>query len=349
MGLSRVSRFGAKSAGGPPAAARSFAIDVTESKAVPAFCLSIHASYRCAHAGACCTAGWPIPAEPPLVATLERGGLGQAWTPVRAFDEHPGPDGPVRVLRTHADDACVFYEKERRRCAVHRLAGSQVLPVACRNFPRITLNDRRGTFITLSHFCPTAASLLQTDAPLTIVVAPNSLSLNGDVEGLDATGVLPPLLRPGMLMDAAGYTAWEEAAIGVLDDRRHSARGALAIIAAATREIRQWEPGGDTLEARVREVFEHERRRVNSFAAPSLPPQEHAIKAFLAAHLFASWHGYQDGGLDAIVHGVDAALATLTRELSRSSFVPAVRVADFHLRHSRADVGPGSLSSLRRH
>lgn len=348
MGLSRVSRFGAKSAGEPPAAARSFAIDVTESKAVPAFCLSIHASYRCQHAGACCTAGWPIPAEPPLVATLERGGLGQAWTAVRAFGEQPGPDGPVRVLRTHADAACVFYERERHRCAVHRLAGPQVLPVACRNFPRITLTDRRGTFITLSHFCPTAASLLQTDAPLAIVEAPASLSLDGGVEGLDATGVLPPLLRPGMLMDAGGYTAWEEEAIEVLDNRRYSARAALGIIAAATREIRSWEPGGDTLEARVRDRFEHQRRRVSP-AWPSPPPQEAPIKAFLAAHLFASWHGYQDGGLDAIVHGVDAALATLTRELSRSSFVPAVRAADFHLRHSRADVGPGSLSSLRRH
>ena len=349
MGLSGVSRFGAKSAGGPPAAARSFAIDVTESKAVPAFCLGIHASYRCGHAGACCTAGWQIAAELPLVTAVERGGLGQAWTPVRAFDEQPGSDGPVRMLRTHADDACVFYERKRHRCAVHRLAGPQVLPVACRNFPRITLNDRRGIFITLSHFCPTAASLLQTDAPLTIVEAPPSLSLDGSVEGLDATGVLPPLLRPGMLMDAGGYTAWEEEAIGVLDDRRYSARAALAIIAAATREIRRWEPGGDTLEARVRDTFEDQRRRAGAIAPPSPPPQERPIKAFLAAHLFASWHGYQDGGLDAIVHGVDAALATLTRELSRSSFVPAVRAADFHLRHSRADVGPGSLSSLRRH
>ena len=34
---------------------------------VPAYCLSIHARYPCAHSGACCTAGWPIPVEPPLV------------------------------------------------------------------------------------------------------------------------------------------------------------------------------------------------------------------------------------------------------------------------------------------
>jgi hypothetical protein len=312
---------------------------------VPAFCLSIHASYRCAHAGACCAAGWPIPAEPALVSTVERGGLGPAWTPAGAFEEHHGPDGPIRVLRTHADAACVFYEREERRCAVHRLAGPRALPVACRNFPRITLTDRRGTFITLSHFCPTAASLLQTGAPLAIVEAPASLSLDGTVEGLDAAGVLPPLLRPGMLMDAPGYSAWEEEAIAVLDDHRYSARAALALVSAATREIREWEPGGDTLEARVRDTFERHRRRGGSAAAPP----ERPIKAFLAAHLFASWHAYQDGGLDAIVAGVDTALATLTRELSRSPFIPAVRAADFHLRHSRADVGPGSLSPLRRH
>ena len=316
---------------------------------MPAFCLSIHAHYRCAHSGACCHAGWPIPAEPALAGTVERGGLGPAWTAGRVFEEQPRPDGPLRVLRVQADDACVFYERERRRCAVHRLAGHAVLPTPCRNFPRITLKDRRGTFITLSHFCPTAAALLYSAEPLAIVEAPASLTLDGSVEGLDATGVLPPLLRPGMLMDAAGYTAWEEEAIAVLADGRHSARAALDIIADATRRIRGWEPGGDTLETRTREAFECERQFAGSPEISALAAEDRATRAFLAAHLFASWHAYQDGGLEAIVLAVEAALATLTLERSRAPFIAAVRAADFQLRHSRADVGPRSLSSLRRH
>jgi hypothetical protein len=91
------------------------------------------------------------------------------------------------------------------------------------------LSDSRGVFITLSHFCPTAAALLLDDREITIVEAPASLSLNGAVEGLDATGVLPPLLGPGMLTDADGYTAWEREAVGVFNDRRRTAQDALAI------------------------------------------------------------------------------------------------------------------------
>jgi hypothetical protein len=34
------------------------------------YCLSIHAGSPCEHAGARCTAGWHIPAEPPVVAPV---------------------------------------------------------------------------------------------------------------------------------------------------------------------------------------------------------------------------------------------------------------------------------------
>jgi len=36
---------------------------------MPAKCLDIHADYLCGHAGACCTAGWAIPADEPALAT----------------------------------------------------------------------------------------------------------------------------------------------------------------------------------------------------------------------------------------------------------------------------------------
>lgn len=315
---------------------------------MPAYCLNLHARYRCAHSGDCCTAGWPIPAEPALAHVLARRGLGAAWTAERAFEEQPGPDGPMRVLRTKDGHACVFYEDDGRRCGVHRVAGEEVLPSACRNFPRVTLHDSRGLFITLSHFCPTAAALLLEVDAIAIVEAPASLTLNGAVEGLDATGVLPPLLRPGMLADLSGYGAWERAAIAAFDDPVHDVDSALAVIAAATGDICAWRPGAETLGDRVDSAFERAGLRASSPASPPAP-LDRPIKAFLAAHLFGSWSAYQDGGLSAVVRAVDRAYEVLRGELRRSSFIPAVRAADFHLRHSRTDVRSRSLSPLRDH
>jgi hypothetical protein len=267
----------------------------------------------------------------------------------------------MSILRT-VGDACVFYEPDRRRCAIHRQAGPATLPTACRNFPRITLTDRRGVFITLSHFCPTAAALLLEDRDITIVDAPASLSLNGAVEGLDATGVLPPLLGPGMLTDAEGYSAWERAAVGVFNDRRYTAEDALAILSAATEALCKWRPGAETLEARVHDAFDRARGG-RDLSSSSDRPSEQAIKSFLAAHLFASWHPYEDGGLPAAVRAVETAFVTLREELAprlrsgralrlrsgRAPFIAAVRAADFRLRHSRTNVRPRSLPSLRRH
>jgi hypothetical protein len=67
----------------------------------------------------------------------------------------------------------VFYEHETHLCGVHRALGEGALPATCRIFPRIALTDARGTFITLSHYCPTAAAMLfRTDVPLEIVESP---------------------------------------------------------------------------------------------------------------------------------------------------------------------------------
>src|SRR5215204_5054161 len=155
-----------------------------------AYCLSVHATYRCAHAGACCTAGWPIPIEPEKLRAV--------WGLARTA----GTPDDDRFVPVAADGGCVFFDRaDGRLCAIQRDAGVALMPDACRNFPRVTLRDARGIFITLSHFCPTAARLLLTSRDIAIVEAPPSLSLDGGAEGLDATAVMPPLLRRGMLMD----------------------------------------------------------------------------------------------------------------------------------------------------
>ena len=329
-------------------APRSFAIGITELN-VPAFCLSIHALYRCAHSGACCTAGWPIAAETALVDAVRHnlvpvGGIRRST----AFRKGSFPP----VLGQTEDGACVFFEAAAGRlCAVHRAAGPGLLPVACRNFPRVSLRDARGLFVTLSHYCPTAAHLLLESAPLDIVPAPDSLTLHGEADGLDATDVLPPLLRPGMLITLDAYSAWERHAVRVFgdDELDLTARGALDLIGIATRAACAWQPGPGSLVASIDEAFAAarvtvaRRRRVGGGAAAR------AVRRFLAAHAFASWAAYQDGGLAAVVRSLEKAYAVLEHHLARTgsrttspeeAFVAAVRATDFELRHTRDHVRP---------
>ena len=129
-----------------------------------------------------------------------------------------------------------------------------MLPSACRHFPRIFLRDGRGTLVTLSHYCPTAAALLLDDGPLFIVDAAPPLALAEPIEGLDAREALPPLVRPGMLSDLQGYSAWEEAAMAQFTEAP-SINVALDRITAATERIRQWTPQRGRLADAVTSAF----------------------------------------------------------------------------------------------
>ena len=298
-----------------------------------AWCLSFHAGYRCAHSGACCTAGWPIAVDPDRAATLRRMDLLRA---------------PGQTLSQTGDGACVFFDAAGGRlCRIQRDAGERLMPVACRNFPRVALRDARGTFITLSHYCPTAARLLLAAQDIRIVPAPASLSLDGDVEGLDATGVLPPLLRPGMLMDGYGYSAWERGSLAVLNEDANTPRAALAIIAEATADAIRWQPGHQCLEGRMLEAFERARDVIPAGSAQARGALDRPVKAYLAAHLFASWAAYQQGGLSAVVTAVEEALRSIEgRTADAAAFIDAVRDADLRLRHMEY-AGSGSISPLR--
>jgi hypothetical protein len=260
----------------------------------------------------------------------------------------------VLTLATTGDDACVFYDADHGRlCSIQRDAGAELMPSACHNFPRVTLRDARGVFITLSHFCPTAARLLLAAADISRIPAPAAISLGGDAEGLDATNVMPPLLRPDMLTDLDGYNAWEREGLAVLNDRDYSARLALAIIAAATADMCDWRPGVETLEMRVTRAFQRARSVPKASQHGPHSAFEHPTKAFLAAHLFASWTAYQSSGLPAVVQSLESALALLGNHIvDEQSFIDAVRAADLRLRHSGdhcpSHVSPGSLPALRR-
>ena len=64
----------------------------------------------------------------------------------------------VAGLLTEFHGRCVFHQSQR--CSIQSVLDHRAIPVACQHFPRVCLIDDRGVSVTLSHYCPTAASLL---------------------------------------------------------------------------------------------------------------------------------------------------------------------------------------------
>jgi len=166
------------------------------------YALSIHADYRCRHSGACCSADWDVPIELPVYRALKEAVDGGRLQP-QASARHLSPfivepdlpeDAAAMLERTDIGE-CVFLERGTKLCIIHRDLGEPALPATCRYFPRLAVRDDRGTFITLSHFCPTAASMLfRDDCPLAITSGPHVFP-PGEYEGLVVTGddLLPHL------------------------------------------------------------------------------------------------------------------------------------------------------------
>ena len=326
----------------------------------PVYSLSIHADYKCRHSGACCTADWDVPVELPVYRSLDErlrsGSLRVAPTaePLRPFIVEPDlPEGAAAMLERTDRGECVFFERSSHLCVVHRDAGESALPATCRHFPRLAVADSRGTFVTLSHFCPTAASMLfREDVVLEIVAGPAAFP-PADYDGLTVTpDDLPPLLSPSMLMDAPGYDAWEQHMV-----RRcaadHPPESVLATLASDASRLTNWRPGAGTLADFVRnlpeafvsvptpESLEGSLRRYDevvtaipddlkpppdrdgldaaytAYARPVWHTFRQPINRYLAAKAFASWTAYQANGVAAIVRGLEAALALVRIEASR--------------------------------
>ena len=213
-------------------------------------CLSFHAAYRCRHSGECCRAGWDVEVEPHIVEAVQMRRIVPMVATSPPFE--PLPDGgALAPTRTRSGD-CGFHHDDR--CSLQSAGSEAMLPSACRHFPRVYLRDARGCLLTLSHFCPTAASLLLDAGTVSIVDAPPPLALDEPIEGLDARQALPPLVRPGMLADVGGYAAWEEAVVRALLESECAGRG-LARIERATETVRRWSPGAGALADHVADAF----------------------------------------------------------------------------------------------
>jgi len=288
-------------------------------ESVVTYSLSIHADYRCRHAGACCTAGWEIPVE-----------------------VHRQPRVGTATLSTAG--GCRFFDAAGLRlCALHRDHGHDALPMACQQFPRRALIDDRGTHIALSHFCPTAASMLfRDDVRLEIVANPPAFPGDARYEGLDARAALPPLLAPDVLMDLDSYTAWEREAVCLFARDDWTADQALAALAAATATLSKWRPGAEPLLEAVTYAFDRHRSAPGAARADlrlSRPPRRYA-----AGKVFASWTAYRSDRLTEVVAFARKALKVLATESERickeserpadeSVLYEAVQAADYRILH----------------
>jgi Fe-S-cluster containining protein len=315
--------------------------------------LSFHAAYGCGRRGICCAAGWPVPVEGDRLAGL-RQAVGDGTLGLRigteAFDAPAGtpPDTPARLARP--DGRCVFFDSgERATCRVHATVGHDALPLACRQFPRVTVQDPRGASITLSHFCPTAAEMLDTDRPVSVAINAEGFPVSGEYIGLDATTGVPPLLRPDMAMDWESWWEWERFGSEMLAREAAGPDETLARLRGAVEHLRTWTPGGGPLIDVVRRAFasaspiaspvdvdarvEEVRRAIPDGLRPPShreampdPPAPRVHRHFLAAHAFANWTAHLGLGLRTWLRSIEAAHALLTRG-------HRVGEADLWLRH----------------
>ncbi len=230
--------------------------------------LSIHAGYRCRHTGVCCSSGWDIPVEREMhlrnalgsgtlripEAAIESASSGTgSGREAACFRSVAGlPHGARVVLSTDSSGRCIFLDPDKH-CAIHRQLGPEALPSACRDFPRVVSLTPLGVSITLSHYCPTAAAMLfviprdvrqpgREGSAVRILENPAGFPPSWPYEGLDARDAMPPLLRPGVLMDWPSLERWEEFAVSVLGDETQTPETALDVLAGAAEEARRWTP-----------------------------------------------------------------------------------------------------------
>jgi hypothetical protein len=339
-------------------------------------CLSFHAAYRCRRTGRCCTSDWPIPVEADrlarLRAALATGVLRPADPGVPAdavLLAAPGLPADTPAILANRNRRCVFLHVAAdpasgfgpgtsstggtaTSCAIHDALGHDALPLACRQFPRVSVLDPRGVSVTLSHYCPTAAALLEQAGAVEIVTTPASFPADGEYDGLDARLSLPPLLRPDLLMDWASWWDWESRSVNLLANDRRPVADRLRRLSGIVAHVRQWTPASGPLapaiarafdassdadalaapvdiEARHREVIaaipETLRGGIPASGTGAAPPDD-TLGRLLAAHAFGNWTAHLGRGLRTWLRSIEAAYA-----LARAG--RTVGDADLLLRH----------------
>ena len=205
--------------------------------------------------GACCTAGWAIPAEPAVVHAVQA----RFRAAGRLFVTRPRrPTNRPSLRRRPAAPACSSTRRTIASARFIETSEPSICPSACRHFPRVVLTDDRGTFISLSHFCPTAAAMLFSERPIRRVAAPASLSLDERRRGTGRAR------RPAAA--DRGRDVDRSRGLRRVGTRRPRACCVVTIslrirrlesIDDATRDIEAWRPGTEALTMRVQRAFEN--------------------------------------------------------------------------------------------
>ncbi len=325
------------------------------------FALSIHADYKCHQSGICCTADWDVPVEVPLFRTLTDAIAAGRLSPAAVAEEgYPTfllePDLPAEagamIGRTSSGN-CVFFHSRSGLCVIHRDLGEPQMPSTCRHFPRLAVRDQRGTSLSLTHYCPTAAGMLfRDDVNLEIVANPAAFP-PAAYEGLMVDPeAWPPLLHPRMLMDLESYAAWERHMVARCAIEM-SPESVIGTLSRDARILRSYRPGQDSLTTAVeklpldtvetagalsldaslllhaevmRAVPEDVRPDADDagleeafvrLVVPEWAAWQAPLRMFLAGKAFANWTAYQGRGVLSIVRGLEAALAFVRIEASR--------------------------------
>lgn len=282
----------------------------------------------------CCTSGWPIPVERARVSAIDDA-IARQVIPLRVepwvVADEGAPEDVAGMLALRDNGHCVFFEAGRPGCSIHG-----VKPAGCNHFPYLCLIDQRGVHVTLSHYCPTAASLLfEHHGPIAIVEGPAPTG-EDEVEGLDARESLPPVSADQKtLMSFDQLSAWEREQIhGATIDDLHGDDVALFHHArAAVPPPWSW----PAPPAHLDEIWW-------SLVAPAWQDFDEVLSRYAAAKLFASWSLYVGDGVEAAARTARIAAAVLRietarqcgmlrRPLDRELMIEGIRQSDLLLVH----------------
>lgn len=193
--------------------------------------------------------------------------------------------------------------------------------------------------VTLSHYCPTAASLLfDAEGPTRVVEGPPVPGGDRLPEGLDAREALPPADEAGgRLLSWADVTAFEAGLVARLaaDPRLPAAPAIEPYERARTAVLPGW--SWPDAPAGLAEAW-------RTLAAPEWRRWSPAIGRYLAAKAHASWGMFLGEGPRAVERLVDLARTVLqveavracladARPLDRLSLTRAIRQSDLLLVH----------------
>lgn len=229
----------------------------------PVYALRFQADFVCGNSGVCCGMDWPLPIEGPLLDRLrnavETGKLtppGDVPSSQLLVTDGRIPEGAAAVFGRNERGYCAFFDEQGGRlCSIHAQAGVSLLTDTCISFPRMPVHQPLGTFVTLSHYCPTVAALLFEAGGADVVADPammKGLSITG---GLHAYRHPPPLARPGSFLDWEVYTLWEREAVALVGSTDYLPEEAMAGLFIAAEGIRQW-PGTQVPAQHVRDAME---------------------------------------------------------------------------------------------